>query len=533
MARAPLFHYLRRQLRLARLSLRSGEPAAELAERAASVRNLSRRELLVASALAGAGLALGAPGPASARRPGRPPVLVFGAGIAGLTAAWRLDRVGVPVRLFEPQERVGGRMFSHVNAFPGWHPIELGGELIDTGHKRMRKLARLLDLKLDDYQDDDPALEADGWFFAGRRRKDAEVIAAFVPVAKQIEAELARLSTDWPTFEEPGDAETLDSKSLAQWLAETEMDGWFRDLLDVAYVTEFGLETAEQSALNLLLMIDTDTKEGFEIFGGSDERFHVRGGNDQIPRRLEEKLSAPAERGARLEAVRRNADGSFRCTVRRGEASEDIATDHVILAMPFTLLRQIELPADLPAVNRRAIDELGYGTNAKLMVGFNQRLWRTQGDAKGQRSNGSLFADLPFQLTWENTRLLPGEIGVLVNYTGGRHGVAIGQGSSAEQSAAFVENFAKVFPGIAAEKNGEVRFHWPTHPWTLGSYACYKPGQYTAFGGEEGRPVGGLHFAGEHTSSEAQGYMEGGCESGERAAGEVLKALGMRDRWPL
>ena len=58
----------------------------------------------------------------------------------------------------------------------------------------------------------------------------------------------------------------------------------------------------------------------------------------------------------------------------------------------------------------------------------------------------------------------------------------------------------------------EVRFHWPSHPWTRGSYACYQVGQWTTIGGAEGERVGNLHFAGEHCSLRAQGFMEGGCE---------------------
>jgi monoamine oxidase len=72
----------------------------------------------------------------------------------------------------------------------------------------------------------------------------------------------------------------------------------------------------------------------------------------------------------------------------------------------------------------------------------------------------------------------------------------------------------------------EARFHWPSHPFTRGSYACYLPGQWTAIAGAEGERVGNLHFAGEHTSLEAQGFMEGGCESGERGAAEILAELG-------
>ena len=111
----------------------------------------------------------------------------------------------------------------------------------------------------------------------------------------------------------------------------------------------------------------------------------------------------------------------------------------------------------------------------------------------------------------------------------GAHGVALGAGTPAEQAGALVRDLDVVLPGVAAARAGmrEARFHWPTHAWTRGSYAAYLPGQWTTIRGAEGERAGTLHFAGEHTSRDAQGFMEGGCESGERAAREVLASLGL------
>ena len=73
------------------------------------------------------------------------------------------------------------------------------------------------------------------------------------------------------------------------------------------------------------------------------------------------------------------------------------------------------------------------------------------------------------------------------------------------------------------------RFHWPTHPFTKAAYSCFKPGQWTTIAGAEGRPVGNLFFAGEHTSYDFQGYMNGGAQSGKDAAEAVIKKLSLRD----
>jgi len=140
---------------------------------------------------------------------------------------------------------------------------------------------------------------------------------------------------------------------------------------------------------------------------------------------------------------------------------------------------------------------------------------------------GETFTDEAFQATWETTRGQAGAAGIITNFVGGDHGVAIGSGTAESQRDAFLDGFNKLFPGATAASNGKVvRFHWPTHPHTLGSYAAYRPGQWRAFAGEEGKPVGAIHFCGEHTSVDFQGYMEGAAETGARAAEEVATALG-------
>ncbi len=159
------------------------------------------------------------------------------------------------------------------------------------------------------------------------------------------------------------------------------------------------------------------------------------------------------------------------------------------------------------------------------MMGFRERVWRTR-----HGSAGTVLSDLPFQVTWETSREQAGEHGILTNFTGGDHGARLGEGTPAEQARRAVAELERIFPGIAEAHMAEeaVRFHWPTHAWTRGSYACYLPGQWTGICGAEGEAVRGLHFAGEHTSLDAQGFMEGGCESGERVAHEILAATGAR-----
>lgn len=524
--RTPVFRLIRRSLRVAQASLHDRRPLPELLDEEREAR-ISRRRFLAASATLAAGTALQSCVPVQriATASSQAPVLIVGAGIAGLTAGYRLQQAGVPVRIIDAQNRVGGRMFSLRDFFPDGQVAELGGELIDTNHTAIRGLAGELGIELDDLAVEDPALSTDVWYFGGQRRSEREVIEAFRPIASRIEQDLETLSGDGDVTEAaPNNGQRLDEMTVAEWLDGAGVSGWIRSLLDVGYTTEFGLEPEEQSALNLLTMIDTNP-DPFRIFGESDERFHVRGGNDLIVKALASRLDGSIETTSRLESVTSRPDGLIACSVRRGRTSIVITAPRVLLALPFTLLREVRIDVPMDAAKRRAIDELGYGTNAKLMVGFSERQWRSE-----HRSNGSVLTDLPFQLCWETSRAQAGNSGILTNFTGGRHGLEIGTGTDREQAARFTGDLEKVFSGVLTAREGmrEVRFHWPTNPFVKGSYACYKPGQWTSMRGLEGQRAGNLHFAGEHCSLEAQGFMEGGCETGEAAAREILAALGQR-----
>jgi monoamine oxidase len=519
MGRTPLFRMLQRAAKIAQVSRHAPQPLDELLDLARERHvDIARRRLLQ-----GAGAALVLAGCKTVPNPLQPKgeeVAIVGAGVAGLTAAWRLRQQGVRVRVYEAQGRIGGRMFSLDNHFPDGQVVELGGELIDSSHLRLRALAAELGLPLDDLLDGDTG--RDTWFFDGRAIGEDEIVRAFVPVAAAIERDLAAAGDGDYDYRDANPAfRELDSISVSQWFDRNGVDGWLRKLLDVAYTTEMGLECDEQSALNFLTFIGTGA-DAFKVFGESDERSHVRGGNDLVPKALAARMDDAIETGCALEAVRSDGEG-FALSFRKGAASREVRARQVILALPFTLLRKVRIAVDLPGAKRRSIAELGYGTNAKLMIGFDRRPWRDHG------ANGASMSDLAFQTTWETSRKQPGSAGILTNFTGGRHGVELGNGSAAEQAVRAVADLERVFPGVAAARGGgrEARMHWPTHPWAQGSYACFRPGQWSALRGAIGESVGGLHFAGEHCALETQGFMEGGCESGEIAAAAVATRLGL------
>lgn len=510
MARTPLFSLLRRALQSAARSPAAPPDRAEA--------NGSRRSFLASAGALGLSCT-GAPAP-SAPRSARPPpresarrVAIIGAGLAGLTCALRLKQRGVSAQVYEAADRVGGRVWTSGQGLAGGQIVELGGEFIDTGHAALRNLVAELGLETDDLVAAQAGLHAETFWFDGARLDEAKVVEAFRPLA-------ARMQRDLGASEENEEAfARLDRQSLAEYLSlDADLDTRLRRLIEVAYVGEYGLEADQQSSFNLLWLIDSEQPDPFRIFGDSDERFHLRGGNQQLTDRIAETLAGQLELGSRLLRVQRTNAGGFRLALDHGGTAREADFDHVVLTLPFTLLRKVELQLPLPPLKTEMIRELGYGTNAKLMLQFEARVWR---EAHG--ASGSCFTDNGLESSWDTSRAQPGRHGLLTVFKGGNAGLELGDGDPERQAARQLEHIEAIFPGTQASyrKGSALRMHWPSMPLARGSYACFRPGQ-ARYSGSEGEAVGRLHFAGEHTSQDFQGFMNGAVESGERAAHEVL-----------
>ena len=135
--------------------------------------------------------------------------------------------------------------------------------------------------------------------------------------------------------------------------------------------------------------------------------------------------------------------------------------------------------------------------------------------------------------TWDSAPTEPGTAGLITVYAGGSGSKAFaspGYHAPAPEdlTATVLGQINQVVPGTRAQFNGKAWLdYWTGDPWTRGSYAAYLPGQVTKYWGYAGIPEGRVHFAGEHTSTYSQGFLNGGVESGQRAAIEVLLALGL------
>jgi monoamine oxidase len=450
-----------------------------------------------------------------------PRIAIVGAGLAGLTCAYRLKQNGLDAEVYEAQPGAGGRCRSLGGYFDAGQVIERGGELIDQGHTEIRQLCQELRLKLDNVL----AAEQNGtepfFYFDGAHYSYKEATSDIKRIWQKLHRDLSEASYPTTYFQSTERGRELDNMSIIDWINETVPGGIgsrLGQLLDVAYNIEYGAECSEQSALNLLYLLGYSGQGQLRIFGPSNEKYKVRGGNDQIVSGMAAQLSGQIRYGHALTKVKQNWDGTFSLTFSTSGGPLIVNAGKVVLALPFSILRaSVDLTeAGFRALKMTAINELGMGNNAKQHLQFTDRHWRPLG------GNGDSYSDTGYQLTWEVTRAQEGAPGILVNYTGGNTALD----ADIKPPATVLAEVEPVMPGITAKWNGKNWLEdWPANPWTRGSYSFWKVGQYQKFAGVEGEREGHCHFAGEHTSLDSQGYLNGAVESGERAAREIVSDL--------
>lgn len=455
-------------------------------------------------------------------------VVIVGAGTAGLTTAYRLHQAGVKTSVYEGSRRVGGRMFTEPNFNADGMFCERGGEMVDTQHTDLIALCTELGLAIQEVKNVPGAVTRDWYFIGGHMRSEEEVIAAFTPLAQILAKDIAALSPGGtltvPTYssdlaKDPL-VQRLDRTSLAEYIHRSGADAWLKKLITKAYICEYGLEAAEQSAINLLMFIGADTSTGFHMLGSSDESKRIAGGSQSLPNTLA-KLIQPSTEICfehRLLAIVDHG-GKFTLTFTKGSMSTvEVSADQVILALPVSMLRQVDLSGvELSPVKRRAIKEWGFGTNSKYMLGFNSRIWNSQKEQGGF----ACYSDTVAQEIWDTSRGQSGKSGILTAFLGGDAGRRV----TPWARASLLKAIDSVVPGAHAAFDGHTLLQsWPNATLAKGSYTCCKPGHYTSIYGAPPEPEldGRLLLAGEHCSNDWSGFMNGAVQSGNQAAALVL-----------
>jgi monoamine oxidase len=521
----------------------SGAPIDEISDRRARARGSPPRRALLIGALAATGLAAA---PRRARAVGGPRIVIVGAGLAGLSCAQRLwTGRGLASTIYEGSDVVGGRVRSLRGYFANGEIGELHGEFISSEHRRMLALARTYGLSLKN-TNFSLGEDSDTYWFDGARLTQDSLNRAWREGLYELFRDAVKKAPGANYLHASPAARAWDHMSVSEWVERFVPGGTSGPLgrLCLADVlSEYGGLADEQSALNLIYLLGYDASSGSgyqspqrPLLAGSDERWIVLGGNDQIIAGLVGELpKGSIHTGHRLLSIR-PAGAGFVCTFQKGAATVDVAADQVVLAIPPTTLRQVDFSrVPLSPLKRIQIAGSQLGTNVKLLLQVSGRPWQALGYTGSQLTDQAIGGGWDASCFERGSRG-PGAQSLYAAYRGGEAGadfarrygiVADGGPATSRMVDDALAQLEPIFPGFGAAWAAGSRLAYyrdgNLDPFLMGAYAYYRVGQYTRFSGVEALPAGNLHFAGEHTSTAFQGYMEGAVQSRYRAAAELAR----------
>ena len=454
---------------------------------------MTRRDLLKAAVVPAISLPV-----RGASRPKK--ILIVGAGLAGLSAAYELVRSGHQVTVLDARDRPGGRVLTLRDAFADGQYAEAGAETFSATHNFVQHYVQTFQL------DTNPAWNYGSltslFFRDGQRsRSSSELARKFIePAVKEIGDPLA---PGWPSTDL---LRQFDRVSMAELLRNRGASPEEIALLRFTYSDSWDNGTTPDSALCLL------RDEAIARKGSS---FRIRGGNDQLPKALAQNLG---DRVHYRTTLLRLAQNSKQVTVTVNSSSRrrsQISADYLICAIPFPVLRSIEISPTFSEGKVRAIRELSYNSVTRVYVQSPTRSWTAEG------LSGFVTTDLPIGTVWDCAEGQPGVRGILECYASGERARRLASLSEPQRVRLVVENLRKVFPGSSYEKSVSVA--WDSDPLVRGAFAWFKRDQMATLLPHVARREGRVFFAGEHTSPWF-GWMQGALESGHRAAQEVNEA---------
>ncbi len=445
-------------------------------------------------------------------------VAVVGGGLAGLTAAVNLHEKGVKHSLYEAKETLGGRTYSVTTA--EGTVFNMGGEWIDSDHKRMHALAQKLGLDLQKETYANPVLVALG----GDTISMDDKIQLFESIVEKLKRVIKGMKQSPLDYYQAGTEVPYSRyKSLADILPGDLTEDERRTI--EAYVE--GSDGASTSDLQapLIVSLKKDIKEFLDLFKYKQAetpqdqidsvafQHRVAGGMSTMIGALRDRLDGGnVHIGHRLTRIFKDTAERFHLIFDDGGEGREVIAKSVVMTIPFSVLRSITLDTTLalPKLCLDAINTLTYGTNAKIQIPLKEEEELT-----------------PFQyfvhgatktLSWN-----PVSGKGLTIFMGGDTGKTLSEATAPP----LAQSVLKQLGGTGGVREGLQIKNWSADPFAKGSYSTAGVNQSPKLGTPSNthkgvrkfaEPVGGLVFAGEHTSLDYAAYMEGAVRSGELGA---------------
>ncbi|MEP7338062.1 MAG: flavin monoamine oxidase family protein [Acidobacteriota bacterium] len=447
-------------------------------------------------------------------------VIVIGAGLAGMSAAYELTQAGHEVTVLEARTRSGGRVWTLRDAYPEGMYAEAGATNVFDNHAWTNKYIKLLGVAIEPMESTPgasifhvrgrrivikPGSMVDWPFDLKPDEKGMSRGALWAKYVAPVVKELGDLEApDWP----PASHKRFDRMSFTEFARQQGASPGAVEILKLGLADQLGDGADAVSALNLMreAALRATVKQSFSI----------RGGSDTFPKAFAAKLGDRIHYGLPVVKIEHDAHG-VRVICLQAGAQQTFAADYLVCAIPFAVLKRVEMSPGFSPAKQQAIAQLGNTSVVRIFMQTRKRFWLDEG------LTGSATTDLPIMTAYDKAHYLPGTRGMLEVYAAGEKARKLAAMPDGERLNFSVKQMEQILPNIREHYEGGASVCWDNEEWTRGAYAWFKPGQMESFLPHFAKPEGRVHFAGDQTSP-WPGWMNGALQSGNRAAREVNQA---------
>lgn len=452
----------------------------------------------------------------------KPRVIIAGAGLSGLSAAFELSQRGYEVTVIEARNRIGGRIFTLRESFLDGQFVELGGEIIGDGYGRFLGYAAKFGIE---YKETTNETQTGGGvsglqkgigtsvFMKGKLYpqgsdfpnpynlvgEEAQYLPSQYLIKKLQEIALELRSNPQKLLE-------YDQFSLAETLRKRGVSEQMIKLMDIS-LNYNSIETVSMGGI---------LWENRRRIGAGTKAIKIPGGNDLLTKALfsnAQKNGVKFILGAKIEEIT-HAENFVRVSFREANRkNQTLEAEKLICTIPFSVLRNVKFTNSLPPEKARAINELDYTKITKVFLQGNRKVW------DDLNLGSMIWTDSPCERIFNSYGKRGDLRGIFTVWTEGEGAKYPDSLSDRQRIAATKREFAKILPQMKFERAATVS--WDNDEFARGAYSHLKVGQLAAIHPHIKTAVGAIHFAGEHTAEKAPG-MEGALESAERVVREIV-----------
>ena len=443
-------------------------------------------------------------------------IIVIGAGLAGLSCAYELDQAGFNVMLIEARSRPGGRVNTYRDPFSDNLYSEMGAEYVDSSDTYIQEYCKKFNLKIL------PAKQYDGVYVKGQTSSIEGLRSGrdLLPFKGTLEGKLfgqeVQYIQKWIDLVKlkginSPEVQALDRISVEDILKE---GGAPKDIIDLYTYANATEETAVPSKMSALYMILSNTRTSNFSENTVEER--ILGGNDQLPKTLAQKLGTKIMYNRPLLRLDYNSNGII-ATVKEKQRLVQIPAKKCVLAIPASILKNIEINPGFSEEKINCINNQQYGHAMKIAMQYRQRFWDNK-NSIGQR----VFTDSPLRRVYHFSIDQPGPRGILLSFTSGEDAIKLGKLDNKKRLNIAQNTCRNIWPEAPMFWEKGVVKYWNEDPWVKASYSFAGVGQ-KGFREILAKPEGPVFFAGEHTAIQ-RASMNGAIESGMRVTDELKRA---------